>query len=220
MWKISFKLRATTNLIIHRGSILEFCHSNGAIVNAANEGCLGGGGVDGAITNAGGKLLHRARLELPIVNYHPTSKEPIRCRTGTAKITGPFHLTKDSDYHICVPYVIHAVGPNYFACTSIKEGDELLRSVYLECLVRCKEAQLHAIAFSLISAGVYRGPRSVAEVLQIGIDTIKKFIDEEDESSCELEEVHMYAFTSEEMDTLLSIARDIGLQEEHVPTNV
>jgi O-acetyl-ADP-ribose deacetylase (regulator of RNase III) len=105
-----------------------------------------------------------------------------------------------------VPYVIHAVGPDYNVCSSLEEGDILLRSAYMECLERSKEAKIQAIAFSLLSAGVYRGPRSIREVLEIGLNAIISF-----RGYNELEEIHLYAFNDCEMKTLLDIAKDLGL---------
>ena len=62
-----------------KGSVVEYTGT--AIVNAANEGCLGGGGVDGAITAAGGEALHAAREALPVLDGG------IRCPTGQSKLT-------------------------------------------------------------------------------------------------------------------------------------
>lgn len=207
--KAIFKLRSNVSLFINRGSVIDFQHENGAIVNAANELCLGGGGVDGAISEAGGDQLYQARCALPIVK-RSVSNGPIRCLTGQAKLTGPFQPWSDgsalSDYTLKVPYVIHAVGPDYNVCSSLEEGDILLRSAYMECLERSKEAKIQAIAFSLLSAGVYRGPRSIREVLEIGLNAIISFCGYD-----ELEEIHLYAFNDCEMKTLLDIAKDLGL---------
>lgn len=212
MSRVIFKLRSKISLFVHRGSVLDFQHENGAIVNAANEVCLGGGGVDGAISEAGGDQLYQARCALPIVKRTNVSNDPIRCPTGQAKLTGPFQPFVDgssmSEYKLQVPYVIHAVGPDYNICSSLEKGDTLLRSAYMECLERSKEAKVQAIAFSLLSAGVYRGPKSIREVLEIGLNTIIGF-----EGYEELEEIHLYAFTSGEMKTLLDIAIDVGLKE-------
>src|SRR6056300_1029100 len=98
------KSKAAFNIVISRGSVVDFAHNtqSAAIVNAANEGCLGGGGVDGAISDAGGPNLLQDRINLPLLS------EGVRCKTGSAVITGP------NDYdELNVPYVIHAVGPNY-----------------------------------------------------------------------------------------------------------
>ena len=68
------------NLVISRGSVVEWSHNtqSSAIVNAANEGCLGGGGVDGAIGDAGGDMLFEDRMNLP-------QQQPgVRCQTGSA----------------------------------------------------------------------------------------------------------------------------------------
>lgn len=61
-----------------------------AIANAANEGCIGGGGVDGAINEAGGNTLVKDRLLLPLIKFDGNEKiNEKRCLIGDAKITGP-----------------------------------------------------------------------------------------------------------------------------------
>jgi hypothetical protein len=82
--------------VVSQGSVVRF--RGDALVNAANRGCLGGGGVDGAVNDAGGFLLEHARRALPIV-----SAPYIRCPTGEAKLTVGGALR--------VRFVIHAVGP-------------------------------------------------------------------------------------------------------------
>jgi len=72
---------AATLLVICSGSVVDF--QGDAIVNAANEDCLSGGGVDGVITAAGGPELAEARLNLPILDH----KRDVRCPTGEAKMT-------------------------------------------------------------------------------------------------------------------------------------
>lgn len=120
----------TITLNIVRGSVLDFAapppssssqpRRIGAIVNAANEGCLGGGGVDGAINTAGEKALWQDRNALPILDGRASrprqragGRAAICCRTGDAVMTGPApHQSNYGALH--VPYVIHAVGPAYF----------------------------------------------------------------------------------------------------------
>ena len=213
----------TFEIVISHGSIVHFAHSEGGIVNAANEGCLGGGGVDGAISKAGGINLHRDRFALPIVKsfkvrktYHPRSvndeehdsdesEEDIRCPTGDAKLTGP-----GSYGSLQVPYVIHAVGPNYFSYPRIEDADALLRSAYTNSLERAKDAKLKCVAFSLLSAGIFRGSRSQEHVLGIGLDAINDF-----GGYKELEEVHLCAFSNKELDILKDLVRGVvGVENE------
>eukprot|EP00565_Helicotheca_tamesis_P002498 CAMPEP_0185723102 /NCGR_PEP_ID=MMETSP1171-20130828/49_1 /TAXON_ID=374046 /ORGANISM="Helicotheca tamensis, Strain CCMP826" /LENGTH=229 /DNA_ID=CAMNT_0028390765 /DNA_START=53 /DNA_END=742 /DNA_ORIENTATION=+ len=193
-------------LVFSKGSVVDFTytpnHEKSAIVNAANEGCLGGGGVDGAITEAGGPNLEKDRLSLPVELVDDGYE--LRCPTGDAKTTGP-----GSYGDLRVPYVIHAVGPNYWEYDSFQDGDRLLRSAYLSSLTRSKEAKLEAVAFSLLSSGVFRGKRSLRDVLKLSVETICDF-----EAHDELKEVHMCAFSEAEADTLVEIAEELGLPKE------
>ena len=187
-------------LIISKGSIIEFKHDHGAIVNAANEACLGGGGVDGAISNAGGESLFLHRLALPIISSNAPYYYEKRCEVGDAKITGPGKYGS-----LGTPYVIHAVGPDYrnYMDDSFDIADALLKSAYEQSLERGKENQLHAIAFSLISAGIYRGEvRLLEDVLMIGINSIVQ-----SEGYEQLEEIHLFGYSDEEVETLINITK-------------
>lgn len=146
-----FNHRRESQIVPVKGSVVDM-HVD-AIVNAAKNSLLGGGGVDGAIHKAAGKELLKECISLR------------GCNTGDAKITKAYNI-KHADY------IIHTVGPRY---RGMEEDAKLLGSCYKRCLDIALENGCSDIAFPCISTGAYGYP--VHKAASVALSTIAKWMD-------------------------------------------
>lgn len=129
-----------------------------AIVNAANQVMLGGGGVDGAIHCAAGRELYDACLKVAEV------RPGVRCPTGEARITPGFRLP--------AKFVIHTVGPVY---RDGQHGEsEKLAACYRNSLALAQGNGCRSVAFPCISTGVYGYP--IRDAAEIAIHEVRAFL--------------------------------------------
>lgn len=146
-----------------------------AIVNAANERMLGGGGVDGAIHQAAGPDLLRECETLPEI------QPGVRCPTGEARITAGHELP--------ARHVIHTVGPVYDGGSSGEPAS--LAACYRNCMALADQHRLVSIAFPAISCGVFGYPLDAAA--SVAITEVRRAL----EGASTLESVIFAAFGSD-----------------------
>jgi len=156
-----------------------------AIVNAANQRMLGGGGVDGAIHRAAGHGLISECLQVPVISDKGTDYE-VRCPTGEARITGGHNLP--------ARYIVHTVGPKGTATGSTSFVDDerkiLLHNCWYNSLVLANEYDIKTIAFPSIATGGYLFP--IVEAAPIAIKAIRDF--EKSHPKTKIEEVKIITF--------------------------
>ncbi|WFD47430.1 hypothetical protein GLX27_002081 [Malassezia furfur] len=146
-----------------------------AIVNAANNSLLGGGGVDGAI--------HRAANDK---RFLEECRQHNGCATGEAKLTKGYNLPAKA--------VIHTVGPVY-AEHSPSESKSLLQAAYRNSLQVAADAGLRSVAFPSISTGVYGYPKAAAT--DAALEQVKAFL--EGPSGNKVDQVVFCCFMPEDM---------------------
>jgi O-acetyl-ADP-ribose deacetylase (regulator of RNase III) len=127
----------------------------GAIVNAANESLLGGGGIDGAIHKAAGPQL---LAECKTLNG---------CKVGETKITKAYDLRS-------IKNILHTVGPRYNLVRDKNKSQELLSSCYHSCLEVAVKNGIRSLAFCSISTGVFQYP--LADATMIALTTVRDWL--------------------------------------------
>lgn len=157
-----------------------------AVVNAANSGLLGGGGVDGAIHRAGGPAILRECIEIRASQGG--------CPTGQAVLTGGGNLK--------ARYVIHAVGPVWHSGRN--NEDELLRGAYLNSLTLAKEHGIRSVSFPSVSTGAYCFP--VRRAAGIALRTVRDFINKENY----FEEIRFILYTEQLLKEFELVWRELG----------
>ena len=176
-----FVLSDTCTLIIEQGDLTKSAVD--AIVNAANERMLGGGGVDGAIHMAAGARLVQACYEVPEVS------PGVRCPRGEARITPGFDLP--------ARHVIHTVGPVYH---SAEQSAPVLAAAYRSSLALANEHGLETIAFPAISCGIYGYP--LDEAAAVAFEACR-------EHAGALKEIRFVLFGRESYDSWLEVAESM-----------
>jgi len=153
-----------------------------AIVNAANESLLGGGGVDGAIHRAAGPELLAECKSLS------------GCETGQAKVTAGFGLK--------AKFVIHAVGPVWHGG---QQGEaELLALCYRQCIELAEQHEISSIAFPAISTGVFGYPKQAAT--EIAVATVSKAV----EGTATIGEVVFCCFSATDLKQYRAVLMQLG----------
>jgi len=151
-----------TSVLAVIGDILDLPVA--AIVNAANERLLGGGGIDGVIHRVAGKELKEACEKLPILE---DSKTEDRIKMGEAVVTSSFNLTGRGN---ATQYIVHTVGPR----ASTLGGAALLENAYRNSLEAAKAQGIRSIAFPAISVGEFHYPFEAAQ--KTAFETVKKYV--------------------------------------------
>ncbi|MEA3238610.1 MAG: macro domain-containing protein [Candidatus Bipolaricaulota bacterium] len=173
MGSLSKRRIGKTDLVVRLGDIT--LQDTDAIVNAANSGLRGGGGVDGAIHRAAGTDAIDRQCRAYITEYGPLPPGKAMWTTGG---------------NLLARYVIHAVGPIY---RSDKESEPILRSAYQESLKLADELSLISISLPAISAGAYGYPLNMAA--QVAMTAIADYLRTQD-TSLKLVQIVCFASSS------------------------
>ena len=196
-------------LIIKQGDITE--EKVDAIVNAANESLMGGGGVDGAIHRAAGRGLVEECRTIPYKDSFTTSKgeqavlgysSHPRCLTGEAEITGGHNLQ--------AKHVIHTVGPICPGGIVNEQREQDLKNCWTNSLKLADENNLKSIAFPSISTGAYCFP--IAQAAKIAIQSILDYSD--GGKNTNIEELRIVCFSEDDYHQYKNVLNNIVFDEK------
>jgi O-acetyl-ADP-ribose deacetylase (regulator of RNase III) len=194
-------------LIISKGDIIDF--SGDAIVNAANESAVSGGGVAAAIARAAGPQLNEELRKLPEVR--PLVRIPV----------GQVHIT--SGYRLKTEKIIHAVGPVYSSVKVQKNRsggaqyvdwsshDEKLQNAYKASVGVAAEHNCRSIGFSLLSTGAFCGDRGLEPVLLLGVEAVANSLHTMPSSDTPIE-VHLISNSEKVLRPLLKMTKDLRVE--------
>lgn len=167
-------------LFIVKGDITTF--EVDAIVNAANNALLGGGGVDGAIHAAAGPELDEECRKIGF------------CPTGGSVLTSGFNLP--------AKYIIHTVGPVYDSAYE-DEKAAMLRSCYISSLKKAAKHNLRTVAFPSISTGIYRFP--IDQAAPIALKAINDFLN----ANKDIDKVYMVCYDDYTLNKYLNASKEL-----------
>lgn len=179
------------------GDIVNFIGD--VIVNAANEKGTGGGGVDGAITAAGGTQMQTERE-----NY---GSGEIRIPEGHAV------TTTGAGGDLKCTYVVHTCGPNLSGSYQLEEHQKIkLACCYISSLWQAEvpEHKVTSVAFPLLSAGIFRGNVSPKKIISTAIECIYMWAKLHPNSS--IKHIYMYAFDKDNRKTQTELANTLNQQ--------
>ena len=150
-----------------------------AIVNAANEGCDGGGGIDGAIHDAcDDKDPHKSSdpLKSRVLDLFPRLPKGGRCPTGSARIVSVAGFPENRTLHKGTKFILQAVGPT----GSSARREALLRSTYISTLNNARDLGVRHVAFNCISTAIFGYPRD--EGAEVAVSTVRRWMEMNPES--------------------------------------
>lgn len=175
----SYKISNEVILTVAVGNIAKFSSPRGAIVTPCNEWLNTFTiGADRNVISAGGYRLMCARRRLPILEgmddgHTQLDMMAVRCRCGEARLVGPGWYGD-----LKVPYIIHAVGPDYRGlhdASEIYEVSLILRDSYQNALRSTAGTEINQVAVSPLCNDGLRGGQNISKVLDIAVDEIFEF---------------------------------------------